>query len=552
MLGTGDVDYMDPNVSYYTTGYMAARLFSRQLLTFPAIPGKVTTVVPDMAADMPTTANGGISADGLTYKFKIRDGVKWDVAGGRQVTAADFVRGIKRVCNPAQPFGGLPDFESLIAGYQAFCDGYAKIDPKSPSLMAAYQNANNFAGVAADKTDPNTVVFTLTHPASYFTSMLSLTAFSPAPVEYDKYVPGGPELAQNTISDGPYKITKYDPAKTIAMERNTNWDPATDPIRKAYVDHILINEVGNQDAEQQQMQADTPDADLWWDNFPPVQVVPQLIAAKDPNFYLGQTFSSNPYVVFNTISGNNNGALKNVAVRHALMEAINRDNLVQDLNGPDVSPPLTHILPSGISGTTSNTSIDLYKFDSAKAKADLAAAGFPNGLTLKFLYRPSRSSSVKMFATLQQDLSAAGIKLEPVGVPDADFYTKYLQVKSAAQQGKWDVSLAGWGPDWYGDAALSFFAPLFQGATAYPPNGSNFGFYNNPAVNTAIDAAAKEVDPAKAEADWAAIDKMVMEDAPIFPITSNNQAVYHPAHTHNAVFIPTLQAYDPANVWLSK
>ena len=43
MLGVGDVDYMDPNISYYSGGYMGARLYSRQLVTFPAIPGKTTT-----------------------------------------------------------------------------------------------------------------------------------------------------------------------------------------------------------------------------------------------------------------------------------------------------------------------------------------------------------------------------------------------------------------------------------------------------------------------------------------------------------------------------
>ena len=40
MLGVGDVDYMDPNISYYSSGYMAARLYSRQLVTFPAIAGQ--------------------------------------------------------------------------------------------------------------------------------------------------------------------------------------------------------------------------------------------------------------------------------------------------------------------------------------------------------------------------------------------------------------------------------------------------------------------------------------------------------------------------------
>ncbi len=556
MLGTGDVVDMDPNIMYYSADYTLARLFSRQLLTFPAEPGKTTTVVPDLATD-----SGKISDDGLTYTFTIKDGIKWDTTPARQVTGEDFVRGMKRVCNPSKPFGGLPDFETLIKGYKEFCDGFVAmkadgktpvVDPKSATAIAAYQNAHNFDGVKVDPGNKNTVVFTLTHPAAYFPSMLSLTAFSPAPVEYDKYIPSGVDFAQHTISDGPYKITKYDPTKTIELARNPAWDAATDTLRKAYVDNVVISETGNQDAEQQQMQADTADADMWWDNFPPITVVPQLIKNNDPNFYLGQTFSSNPYIVFNTISPNNNSALQKPEVRRALMGAINRATLTADLNGPKVSPPLTHILPAGISGTTSNTDPDLYPYDADKAKADLAAAGFPDGLTLKFLYRPSRSSNVKMFTTLQQDLQDSGIKLEPVGAPDADFYGKYLQVPDAAKSGKWDVSLAGWGPDWYGDAALSFMAPLFQGKTAFPPAGSNFGFYENPAVDTAIDEAAKEADPAKASTMWAAIDKQIMTDAPIFPVTSNNQGVYHPSHTHNTVFMPTYQGYDPANVWLSK
>ena len=37
MLGVGDVDYMDPNISYYSVGYVALRLWSRQLFTYPAI-----------------------------------------------------------------------------------------------------------------------------------------------------------------------------------------------------------------------------------------------------------------------------------------------------------------------------------------------------------------------------------------------------------------------------------------------------------------------------------------------------------------------------------
>jgi peptide/nickel transport system substrate-binding protein len=544
MLGVGDVDYMDPNISYYSAGYEALRLWSRQLVTFPAEPGKVTTVVPDLATAVPTP-----DATGKTYKITIKTGVKWDTTPARQVTGADEVRGLKRLCNPSEPFGGLPDFESLIDGLQTYCDAFAKVDPKSATAVAAYQNGHEISGVKVDPSNPQTVDITLVHPATYFVDMLSLPAFSPAPKEYDAYLPGSPELAQHTISDGPYKITKYNPAHTISFVRNPAWDASTDQVRKAYVDAVEINETGDQDAIQQQLKANTANADMEWDTFPPVSAVPGLIQSKDPNFYLGPTFSSNPYIIFNFKSPNNGGALAKVEVRKALEEAINRDNLIQDANGPIVSPPLTHILPAGIDGSTN---IDLYKHDPAQAKADLKTAGFPNGLTLKFLYRPKSSLSAKIFTTLQQDLAAAGIKLVGVGVPNADFYTKYLQKPTVAAAGTWDVSLAGWGPDWYGDAALSFFGPLFNGKAAFPPIGSNYGYYDSPATNALIKQASEEQDKAKSSALWAQADKQTMEDAAIFPITSNNQVTYHASHVHNTVFIPAYQQIDPANVWLSK
>src|SRR4029453_11026726 len=85
MLGSGDVDYMDPNVSYYSVGYTNLRMWSRQLFTYPAEDGKTTSAVPDLATDIPTTANGGISADGKTYTIKLRSGVMWNTNPARAV-----------------------------------------------------------------------------------------------------------------------------------------------------------------------------------------------------------------------------------------------------------------------------------------------------------------------------------------------------------------------------------------------------------------------------------------------------------------------------------
>jgi peptide/nickel transport system substrate-binding protein len=541
MLGVGDVDYMDPNVSYYSGGYLAHRLYSRQPYTYSGEADKAGETVPDLATDLPK-----VSDDGLNATITIREGAKWDTSPARQITAEDLIRGIKRTCNPAQPFGGLPDYQDLIVGFSQFCEGFAKVG-QTADAIAAYQNGNEISGLKVGS-DERTLEMTLTHPASYLADMMTLTAFSPAPKEYDAYVPGSAELAQHTVACGPYKITAYEPTKSISFDRNPAWDGSTDPVRKAYVDKVEVNETGQQESIQQQLQTGTPSADMEWDTFPPPAQVPGLVAANDPKLNLGETSSSNPYVILNTVSPNNGGALGKVEVRQALMYGINRDNIIQALGGPKTNPPLTHILPPSILGGEED--FDPYPYDVAKAKQLLAQAGFPNGMTLKFLYRNQSQGSSKAFATIQQDLKAVGITVQGVPSPNADFYTKYLQVPSVAQRGVWDLSLAGWGADWHGNSAISYFNPLFSGKPSFPPIGSNFGFYDSASTNQLIKAAIDAKTEDEAKAGWAKADKAVMDDAVIFPITNVVQANYHAEQVKNAVFIDQLQNFDPANVWL--
>ena len=137
-----------------------------------------------------------------------------------------------------------------------------------------------------------------------------------------------------------------------------------------------------------------------------------------------------------------------------------------------------------------------------------------------------------------------------VGVPNADFYTKYLQVPASAKAGQWDLSLAGWSPDWYGNAALSFFSPLFDGRIS-PPTSSNFGLFNDPTLNTLIDQATAAGSVAQAATLWHQADVETMKQAAIFPITDKNDSQIHGSQVHNCVYIAAIQQCDPTNVWLS-
>ena len=549
MMGLGDVDYMDYNISYYSIGSLAQRLWVRGLYSYPAIPGKTTTPAPDLATAAPAVSNGG-----KTYTVTIRTGAQWNTNPPRQVTAADALRGLERSCNPVQPFGGLPDFQTLIVGYSDFCTKFAKLGASAtPAAMKKFLADNAPSGI---KASGQTITYNLTHPASYFPTMLTMDPFYPAPVESLNYVPASSAAAQHTIADGPYQVQSYTPARSMTLVRNPAWKASSDPIHKGYADKVVISMTGNQTAVQQQLQTNTAAASMEFDSFPPVGATPGLVqqmkSGLTKNMNLGPTFSTNPYLVFNQVSPNNNKALSKVAVRQALSYGINRSHLITDGGGPVLSPPLTHILPLGINGSQDvPRGYDPYPYNPSKAKSMLAAAGYPNGLNLTILYRPSSSIQSKMAQTLQADLPKIGVKVKLLTATPSDFYVKYLQVPSVAKRGVWDAAIAGWGPDWYGDAAQSFFSPLFNGPAAYPPIGSNFGFYNNPAVTSVIAQAGSQSSSSAAASLWAKADQMVMKDAPIYTITDPQQPNYHASYVHNAVYLPSIQQFDPTNVWLS-
>jgi peptide/nickel transport system substrate-binding protein len=535
VLSSTDTDYLDPNVTYYSYGYEMVHPWARGLYAYENEEGKQFDVIPDIA-----TAAPEVSADGKTVTVTLRDGVFWNTSPKRAVTAEDAVRGIKTACNPAQPFGGLPNFDFLIEGYQKFCSGFAKVDTTAKAI-ADYTEKTDLPGVVA--TDPTTLVFHLTQAASFFPSMLALPTFSPRPVEMDAYVPASTQAAQHTVADGPYQVQSYQPTKSIVFTRNPVWDSATDNVRKAWVDTIKVNmTITDRSVGLKQQLAGTPTADLC-ELCVGATDLPSLL--QDPGLSVQSEVASNPYIIFNTQSPNNSGALSKVEVRQALSYALNRDHLLQVAGGTRLNVALTHVLPAQIHGSKD---IDLYPNNPTKAKSMLSDAGV-SGLKLKFLYRPSSESSKKMFQVVQQDLGQIGVKVTGVPAQDADFYTKYLQRPDSAKAGQWDLSLAGWGPDWYGDAALSFFGPLFDGRIL-PPQSSDFGLFNDDTVNACIDKAknAKSVD--EANTTWGECDEDVMKAAAFFPITNPNTPLYHPPFVHHTVFMPVYQDYDWTNVWL--
>ena len=205
MLGLGDVDFMDYNISYYTIGTWASGPGSAACT--PTRPSRARTTVRAGPGDRaPVISNGG-----KTYKVTIRTGAMWDTSPARQVTGG---RRGARAQAVLQPDPAVRRPAGLRGADRRVRAVLQRASPRSrrPSRQSrTTSTATRSPGVTASG---QTITYNLVHPATYFPDMLTLTAFNPTPVESLNYLPASAAAAQHIIADGPYMVAELhaDPA----------------------------------------------------------------------------------------------------------------------------------------------------------------------------------------------------------------------------------------------------------------------------------------------------------------------------------------------------
>jgi peptide/nickel transport system substrate-binding protein len=544
-VASGDVDHLDPMSAYYTATGILERAYARQLITYPSTNDyqKGITLAPDIATQVPSMANGGISADGLTYTFHLRSGVMWSTNPPRAVVAGDFVRALKRFCNPVLGVGNSSYYTSTIAGMSSYCTAYGKLPSTSTALaLANFQNSHNISGVSAP--DASTLVIKLAQPASDFLNIMAMTFASAAPLEWDSYVPDSAAFRQHVYSDGPYEISQYVAGKTIVLTRNPAWTQSSDPVRHQYVEKMVVTE-GTNDPGTALTDLQAGSSDLLWDLPVPTAQIPTLQAKKDPNFAIWPGHISNPYLVFNMLAG----PTKNVKVRQAIEYAIDKVAIAKIYGGTTLNPPISTAIPPGNIGYQS---YNLYPTpgdngDPAKCKQMLASAGFPNGFTLTDAYR-NAGNHVAVFQSVQADLKACGITVKGLPQQQGNYYS-WLEDPSHGKSGAWNISEPGWVPDWFGNNGRTTMQPLFASPCQNPT--TNYGCYSNPTALSLINKALTATSESAAAGFWHQADMQVMSDAVIVPFTNQNTPQYHSTRVKNAIWSWTNQLYDPTQLWLS-
>ncbi|MBI4922721.1 MAG: ABC transporter substrate-binding protein [Devosia nanyangense] len=543
ILATEDIDHFDPTSGALVTTMNFARATVRTLISYAGSTDETKRITPegDLATEVPQPTD-----DGLTYTFKIREGAAWNAPSGpRQITSADFELGMKRMCNPALGSAALTYYTGLIAGLSAFCDGFAKVQP-TVEAMKDYITKNDISGI--EEPDDSTVVIHLSQRAGDFIYMLSLPTSAPAPVEVLDYLPDSPDYRANFIASGPYTPGDYAPDTSLQLVRNPAWKAETDPLRKAYVDEIQLTFGLTVDAIMQQMQSG--DSDMTYDVTIPPAVLQTLTAAGDDKLMTVSSGNTN-FIFINTVSGNNNGALKDVRIRQALNYAIDKAAIVQQQGGPTIAKPVNGIFGLGVLGYHE---FSLYpspdsKGDPAKAKALLAEAGFPNGITLKMPFR-SKGIEPAIAQTIQASMALAGITIELTPVTASDYYSKFMTNPVNTKDGIWDIAPVGWTPDWAGGSARSVFQPQFSFDGTHQTY--NYTDYNNPTANDLAQQAINATTPEEVGRLWAQVDETVMADAPVVPMIANLIVLYRGAAVQNFQPYALGVQGDWTNVWLQR
>ncbi|HZD02011.1 MAG TPA: ABC transporter substrate-binding protein [Actinomycetes bacterium] len=525
VLNQADVEALDPGMAYAAADLALLRGMTRELYSFDvARKGEqALEPVPDLA-DGPYQ----LSRDRRTYTFQIRLGVRYAQPVSREIRAQDFIYAIRRQFQPGQKRRSPNPYAGLIKGVAEFAAGKAK----------------TISGMQA--LDDRTLRITLNQPASDFPSILTLPFFSPVPEEYASRYELGQEYARHMVGSGPYTLKSYAPGKLIELVRNVNWDPQSDPLRRAWVDRVSVT-IGGSEAEIQEA-IEQGEADLNLDLVsPPNQDLRRLSGDPDlkPRFAL-MTTGCVRYLSLQTDSP----PTSNPLVRRAINLAVDKRALLLEIGGSFAGDVATTILSPTLSGFQRYAdpyATPDYRGDPLQARRLLEQAGYPNGVTINYV-GPSTGKGPQIQANLQSALERAGISLRTKSYDGYKVYTDSLHLRSKKDEHQ--IGLARWCPDFPGNGARSFIGVLLDGRKITPTANNNYGDYNNPQVNSMIDEAYRTGDPQRRNALWGEIDRRIMQDAAWVPLVYERQPYFWSSRVMHWTFSPWISNPDITNMWL--
>jgi peptide/nickel transport system substrate-binding protein len=488
-------DYLDPQLSYTVEGWTAMYDTYLPLLTYAHASGAPgSKVVPALAKGLPRITDGG-----KTYTLTLRKGLKY--SDGTPVKASDFTSTIERLFKISSP--GSFFYEDIV-GAQEFAE-------------------TKTGGIPGIKTDDKSgkIEIDLVNPRGTFTNELGMLFAALVP-------PGTP--AKNLTADpppatGPYMISKTEPGRGWSYVRNPQWAKNNSAIMSEFpsghVDKIDIKVVRNDSTQVNEIERNKAD----WMQTP----ISADLYNKVKDKYEGTQFRvEHPINLYLFWINTTKAPFDDVKVRQAVNYAVDGAALERIYAG---SLAATHqILPEGMPGYKP---FDLYPHSMAKAKKLIEEAN-PSDRNIT-VWTDNESPNSEAGAYYEGVLNELGFnaKLKTV---NADNYYTLIGNESTP-----DLD-TGW-LSFYEDYPHpnDFFQAMLSGESIAPTDNTNLSRIDDPKLNAKIAKLGAEPLGPKQEAEYAALDKAYMEQAPMVPYGTNTVSTFVDSEIElaNVIFNPT-------------
>jgi peptide/nickel transport system substrate-binding protein len=464
-------DYLDPALAHTAESWTAIYNTYVPLLTYAHAGGRAgSQVIPGLAKGMPVISDGG-----RRYTLTLRKGLKY--SDGRPVKASDFAFAVERVFKLNS--SGSP-FYTDIVGAEAFAE-------------------TKQGGIPGIKTNDRTgeIVIELASPRGTFTNELALPFVAPLP-------PDTPEedlTADPPPATGPYVISKSQPGRGWEYERNPAWrgnnSKLLPELPGGHMDRIEVSVVRNASTQVNDVEQGRFD---WMGNAPPAD---RYAAVKSR--YEGSQFRVEPTVSNYVFWLNSRQApFDDLRVRQAVNHAVDSRALERIYAGQLVG--LQQILPPGMPGYQR---FELYPHDMAKAR-QLVAAANPADRQIT-VWSDNESPNNEAGEYLADVLGKIGFETT-LKILNADNYFSVIGNESTPDL---DVGWASWFQDY--PHPNDFFQPLLDEASIAPTSTTNLARFADPAISAKIERLGREQLTPEVEAEYAALDREVMEQAPWAP-----------------------------------
>ena len=485
------------------------------------------TLKPNLAEAMPT-----VSADGLTYTFKIKKGVMFhdDAAfpsgKGRELVAEDFVYSIKRLADPKLQGLGFWLLEGKVVGLDEWRKKYSEL-PKT-------DYSESVAGLQA--LDKYTLQFKLKKSFPQFLYSLAMPfTFAVAKEVVEKY---GKEFLNHPVGTGPFVLPVFTQSNKITYTKNPNFREKKYPCEgdanlKAagfmadcgkllpLVDKLIVNII----VQSQPRWLNFQKGKVEYISVPKDNFDTAIPDAKnlDPKFVeKGVRLSVSPSLdVTYTAFNHDKKLFNNTKLRQAMSLAYNVDES-NKLFYNNTAMPAQSVVPPGIAGFIPNYKNPYRGNGKAEqieqAKKLLAEAGYPNGEGLpEITYDcPSSTTSRQTGEYFKKQMAQIGVKIKVITNPWPE-----LQKKITNR----NVDLYGiaWGAD-YPDAEN--FLQLLFGPNRSP--GANGSGYSNPEFDKLFKVASILQDSPKRTSMYETMYKMAAEEVPwIYGVHRQSYVVKH-------------------------